>query len=256
LKNFQIKAKFTPLKLINLPPMSNNHHLLFSLSIISLLTVACGILHTILSGSAADSAPVIMAGMKINPPIDIPASKVKGEQTIVLAGGCFWGVEAVFENLKGVSNVVSGYSGGTAETANYDAVSNGTTGHAEAVKITYDPQQISLGKLLKIHFLIAHDPTQVNRQEPDSGTQYRSAIFFNNSEQQKVAKAYIDRLNKAHVFTAPIATQVVPLTKFYAAEEYHQNFIVRNPTQGYIVRFDLPKLAQLRQQFPNLIKKS
>jgi peptide-methionine (S)-S-oxide reductase len=236
--------------------MSNNYRLLSSLSIVSLLTVACGIPHPILSGSAADFTPVVMAGMKIDPPIDLPADKVKGEQTIVLAGGCFWGVEAVFEHLKGVSNVVSGYSGGTAATANYDTVSHGTTDHAEAVKITYDPQQISLGKLLKVYFLIAHDPTQVNRQEPDNGTQYRSAIFFKNPEQQKVAKAYIDRLNKAHIFTAPIATQLVPLVKFYAAEEYHQNFIDRNPTQAYIVRFDLPKLAQLRQQFPDLIKKS
>jgi peptide-methionine (S)-S-oxide reductase len=236
--------------------MLNNYRFLFSLSIVSLISVACGIPHTILSSPPADSTPVMMAGMKIDPPIDIPTSKVKGEQTIVLAGGCFWGVEAVFENLKGVSNVVSGYSGGTAVTANYDTVSHGTTDHAEAVKITYDPQQISLGKLLKIHFLIAHDPTQVNRQEPDNGTQYRSAIFFNSPEQQKVAKAYIDKLNKAHVFPEPIATQIVPLNKFYAAEDYHQNFIKRNPTQAYIVRFDLPKLAQLRQQFPSLIKKS
>jgi peptide-methionine (S)-S-oxide reductase len=251
----QMKVKFTPSKLINSPTMSSNYRLLFTLSIVLLVAVA-GVPHTILSDSAADSAPVIMAGMKIDPPIDIAAAKVKGEQTIVLAGGCFWGIEAVFEHLKGVSSVVSGYSGGTAATAKYETVSTGTTGHAEAVKITYDPQQISLGKLLKIHFLIAHDPTQVNRQSPDSGTQYRSAIFFNNPEQQKVAKAYIDKLNKAHVFLEPIATQVVPLTKFYAAEDYHQNFIKRNPTQAYIVRFDLPKIAQLRQQFPTLIKKS
>lgn len=236
--------------------ISSNYRLLFICSILSLVTVACGMPTTILSSSAADSETVIAAGMKIDPPIDLPSAKVKGEQTIVLAGGCFWGVEAVFENLKGVSNVVSGYSGGTAATANYDTISHGTTDHAESVKITYDPQQISLGKLLKVYFLIAHDPTQVNRQEPDNGTQYRSAIFFNNSEQQKIAKAYIDRLNKAHVFTAPIATQLVPLVKFYAAEEYHQNFIDRNPTQAYIVRFDLPKLAQLRQRFPDLIKKS
>jgi peptide-methionine (S)-S-oxide reductase len=236
--------------------ISPKYRLLISWSIMSLLAVSCSSLNTTFFSSAADSAPAITARMKINPPIDLPTSKIKGEQTIVLAGGCFWGVEAVFENLKGVSNVVSGYAGGTAATANYDNVSTGTTGHAEAVKITYDPQQISLGKLLKIHFLIAHDPTQVDRQEPDNGTQYRSAIFFTNSEQQKVAKAYIDRLNQARIFTKPIATQLVPLTKFYTAEEYHQDFITRNPTQGYIVRFDLPKLTQLRQQFPDLIKKS
>jgi peptide-methionine (S)-S-oxide reductase len=236
--------------------MLNNYRLLFGLVIVSLIAVACGIPHTILSSPSADSAPIVMAGIKIDPPVDIPATQAKGEQTIVFAGGCFWGVEAVFEQLKGVSNVVSGYSGGTAATANYETVSTGATGHAEAVQITYDPQQISYGKLLKIYFLIAHDPTQVNRQEPDSGTQYRSAIFFTNPEQQKVAKAYIDKLNKARVFTDPIATQLVPLTKFYAAEDYHQNFIDRHPTQAYIVRYDLPKLAQLRQQFPTLLKKS
>lgn len=236
--------------------MPNNYPLLFSLSIVSLITVACTIPQTILSTPSADSTPVVMAGMKIDPPIDIPAAKVKGEQTIVLAGGCFWGVEAVFEQLKGVSSVVSGYSGGTATTANYDAVSRGATDHAEAVKITYNPQQISLGKLLKVYFLVAHDPTQLNRQEPDVGPQYRSAIFFTNSDQQKVAKAYIDRLNKARVFPKLIATQLVPLTKFYAAEDYHQNFIDRNPNQAYVVRHDRPKLAQLRQQFPHLIKKS
>jgi peptide-methionine (S)-S-oxide reductase len=234
--------------------MPNNYPFLFSLSLVSLITVACGIPPTILSTPPADSSPVIMAGMKIDPPIDIPAAKVKGEQTIVLAGGCFWGVEAVFEQLKGVSNVVSGYSGGTARTANYDAVSRGETDHAEAVKITYNPQQISLGKLLKVYFLVAHDPTQVNRQEPDVGSQYRSAIFFTNSDQQKVAKAYIDRLNRASVFSEKIATQLVPLAKFYAAEDYHQNFIDRNPNQAYVVRHDRPKLAQLRQQFPSLIK--
>jgi peptide-methionine (S)-S-oxide reductase len=236
--------------------MQKNYSLLFILSIVSLIAVACGIPSTILSTPTADSTPIIMAAMKIDPPIDIPAAQFKGEQSIVLAGGCFWGVEAVFEQLTGVSNVVSGYSGGTATTANYDAVSHGKTDHAEAVKITYDPQKISLGKLLKIYLLIAHDPTQVNRQEPDIGTQYRSAIFFANSDQQKVAKAYIDRLNKARIFPNSIATKLVPLTNFYAAEDYHQNFIVRNPTQSYIVRFDLPKLAQLHQQFPNLIKKS
>jgi peptide-methionine (S)-S-oxide reductase len=236
--------------------ISLNYRLFISCLILSLVSVSCSVPNTISSSSAADLTPAIVAGMKIDPPIDITSSKFKGEQTIVLAGGCFWGVEAVFENLKGVSNVVSGYSGGTAATAKYNIVSHGATDHAEAVKITYDPQQISLGKLLKIYFLIAHDPTQINRQEPDNGTQYRSAIFFNNPEQQKVAKAYIDRLNKAHIFTAPIATQLVPLVKFYAAEDYHQNFIDRNPTQSYIVRYDLPKLAQLRQQFPNLIKKN
>jgi peptide-methionine (S)-S-oxide reductase len=247
---------FNSIEFTQLPiMMSRNYYLLFILSIVSIITVSCSVPPSISSSSAADPAPAMVAGMNIDPPAELAAIKVKGEQTIVLAGGCFWGIEAVFEDLKGVSNVVSGYSGGTATTAHYERVSTGTTGHAEAVKITYDPQQISYGQLLKIYFLIAHDPTQVDRQEPDLGTQYRSAIFFTSPEQQKVAKAYIDKLNQAQVFARPIATQLVPLTKFYAAEDYHQNFIVRNPTQAYIVRFDLPKLAQLRQQFPSLIKK-
>jgi peptide-methionine (S)-S-oxide reductase len=176
------------------------------------------------------------------------------QQTIVLAGGCFWGMEAVFEKLKGVKNVVSGFAGGPAATANYAAVSSGSTSHAEVVKITYDPRQISLGKLLKIYFLIAHDPTQIDRQGPDTGKQYRSAIFFSNPEQQKVAQAYIDRLNQSKVFQQPIATQLAALSNFYAAEDYHQNFIDRNPSYPYVVIHDLPKLAQLRQQFPDLIR--
>jgi peptide-methionine (S)-S-oxide reductase len=251
-----MKTKFNLSKSIDPTTMSDNYRFLFSLSIVSLIVAAFSIMpHMILSNPLVDSALVVLAGMNIDPPADLPTPNVKGEQTIVLAGGCFWGIEAVFEHLNGVSNVVSGYAGGTAATANYETVSHGMTGHAEAVKITYDPQQISYGQLLKIYFTIAHDPTQVNRQEPDSGTQYRSAIFFTNPEQQKVAKTYIDKLNKAQVFARLIATQLVPLTKFYAAEDYHQNFIDRNPTQAYIVRFDLPKLAQLRQQFPSLIKK-
>jgi peptide-methionine (S)-S-oxide reductase len=235
--------------------MSNNHRLAFSLAIVSLLTVGSGILHTILSSPPADSSPAIVVGMKIDPPIDIPAAKVTGEQTIVLAGGCFWGVEAVFENLKGVSDVVSGYTGGPATSANYDAVRTGTTGHAEAVKITYNPAQISYGQLLKIYFLIAHNPTQLNHQEADTGTQYRSAIFVTNSDEQAVAKAYIEKLDIAHVFAEPVVTQVVPLTEFYMAEEYHQDFIDRHPKHPYVMRHDLPKLAQLHQQFPNLLKK-
>ncbi|WP_310425760.1 peptide-methionine (S)-S-oxide reductase MsrA [Chamaesiphon sp. VAR_48_metabat_135_sub] len=234
--------------------MSPNYRLLFGLSILSFFVVAFIAPRTIFSNSTANSKPTIVAGMNIDPPIDLAAAKVTGEQTIVLAGGCFWGVEAVFEHLKGVSNVVSGFSGGTAATAHYDTVSNGTTGHAEAVKITYDPRQISLGKLLKIYFLIAHDPTQINRQSPDNGTQYRSAIFFANPEQEKVAKAYIDRLNQSRIFSEPIATRLVALDKFYAAEDYHQNFIVRNPNYPYVVVNDRPKLNLLRQQFADLIK--
>jgi len=190
-----------------------------------------------------------------NPATDIPASTAKEKQTVVLAGGCFWGMEAVFEHLKGVDDVVSGYSGGNAATAHYEAISSGETGHAESVKITYDPSQISYGQLLKIYFLIAHDPTQLNRQGPDWGAQYRSVIFFANNEQKRVAQAYIAQLNKAHSFRKPIVTQLVPLNSFYAAEEYHQQFIDRNPNYPYVVVHDLPKLAQLQKQFPDMYKK-
>jgi peptide-methionine (S)-S-oxide reductase len=177
-----------------------------------------------------------------------------GQQTAVFAGGCFWGMEGVFEHLKGVSNVVSGYAGGNARDAVYERVGTGQTGHAEAVQITYNPSQISYGQLLKIYFAIAHDPTQLNQQEPDSGTQYRSTIFFSDASQKQVAQAYISQLNEAKVFKKAIATQLSPLSKFYAAEDYHQNFLARNPTYPYIVAYDLPKIKQLQKQFPNLYK--
>lgn len=178
----------------------------------------------------------------------------KETMTVVFAGGCFWGMEAVFEHLKGVSDVVSGYSGGTAKTAVYGAVSSGQTEHAESVKITFDPSQISYEKLLQIYFFVAHDPTQLNRQYPDRGKQYRSAIFFANDEQKQIAEAYIDRLNKTKSFSNPIVTQLVPLQNFYPAEDYHQNFIVRNPNYPYVVIHDLPKLVQLQRQFPEAYK--
>lgn len=174
------------------------------------------------------------------------------KQTAVLAGGCFWGVEAVFEHVKGVSEVVSGYSGGDEKTANYPRVSSGGTDHAESVKITYDPTQISYGKLLKIYFSVAHDPTQVNRQGPDKGPQYRSAIFVTNDEQRQIAASYIAQLNQSKAFPKAIATQVVSMNTFYAAEPEHQDFLVHNPQHPYIVRHDLPKLVQLRKQFPDL----
>ncbi|MCL1466711.1 peptide-methionine (S)-S-oxide reductase MsrA [Argonema galeatum] len=190
-----------------------------------------------------------------DPATNIPTSTAPQKQTAVFAGGCFWGIEAVFEHLKGVSDVVSGFSGGSATTADYEMVSSGETGHAESVKITYDPSQISYEQLLKIYFLVAHDPTQLNQQGPDMGTQYRSAIFFANDEQKRVALGYIDRLNKAHIFQKPIVTQIVPLNGFYAAEEYHQNFIDRHPNYPYVVVNDLPKLNQLQTQFPDIYKK-
>lgn len=225
-------------------------------SLISLIAIALvvGISYKVFSNPMAYPSASVAAGSFPSPAIDSPKATVTGQQTVVLAGGCFWGMEAVFDHLKGVSNVVSGFSGGQAETAHYETVGTGETGHAEAVKITYDPSQISYGQLLKVFFSIAHDPTQLNRQGPDSGTQYRSAIFFTNPEQQQIAQAYINQLNQAHSFHQPIVTQLVPLNKFYAAEEYHQNFIAHNPNYPYVVMYDLPKLHQLKNQFAALYK--
>ena len=189
------------------------------------------------------------------PAVDIPAPAGKQKATAVLSGGCFWGVEAVFDRLKGVSDVVSGYAGGSRLTAHYEIVGTGITGHAESVKITYDPTQISYGKLLEVYFAVAHDPTQLNRQGPDQGTQYRSSIFYSNDEQKRVAEAYIDQLNKAKVFPRPIVTQVTPLKGFYDAEDYHQHYIDHNPDNPYVVYNDLPKLKHLQQQFPELLKR-
>lgn len=175
-------------------------------------------------------------------------------QTAVLAGGCFWGVEAVFEQLSGVTDVVSGYAGGTQMTAHYQIVSSGVTSHAESVKITFDPAKVSYGRLLKVFFAVAHDPTQLNRQGPDEGRQYRSSIFYANDEQKSIAEAYVAQLEKAHVFNRPIVTTVVPLEGFYAAEDYHQNFLVQHPDYPYIVVNDLPKLRALKAEFPELVK--
>ena len=189
-----------------------------------------------------------------NPVLDAPLASAKGEQTAVLAGGCFWGVEAVFEHVKGVIKVTSGYSGGSADTAQYATVSTGETGHAESVRIIYDPSKISYGQLLKVFFSVAHDPTELNRQGPDSGTQYRSAIFFGNEEQQRIAEAYIDQLNKARVFGAPIVTKVTALQSFYEAEGYHQDYLAHHPDEPYIIVNDLPKVENLRKHFPDLYK--
>jgi peptide-methionine (S)-S-oxide reductase len=181
-----------------------------------------------------------------------PASK--GAQTAVFSGGCFWGVDGVFKHVKGVTSVVSGFSGGSSADAHYEIVSTGETGHAESVDITFDPAQISYAQLLRVFFSVAHDPTELNRQGPDQGTQYRSAIFYVGDEQKQIALAYIDQLNKAHVFSGPIVTQVVPYVHFYPAEEYHQNFVERHPENPYIVFNDLPKIHALKTQFPDLYK--
>ena len=181
--------------------------------------------------------------------------QAKGEQTAVLAGGCFWGVEAVFEALAGVKDVVSGYAGGSKTSANYHVVSSGTTGHAESVRITYDPAKISYGQLLRVFFAVAHDPTQLNRQGPDEGPQYRSAIFFNGPEQKTVAEAYIKQLNDAKIFPRRIVTTVVTLDGFYPAEPEHQDFIRRNPWNPYVLANDRPKLELLEKDFPELLKR-
>jgi peptide-methionine (S)-S-oxide reductase len=203
---------------------------------------------------AAEDAVVIPA-----PAMDAQASD--GTQTVVVAGGCFWGVQGVFQHTAGVVNAVSGYAGGSKATADYNMVSTGTTGHAESVQITYDPKKISYGKILQIFFSVAHDPTQLNRQGPDSGTQYRSAIFTTSNEQKKVADAYIAQLDAAKVYKRPIVTKVGPLEGFYQAEAYHQDYLTLHPTQPYITYNDIPKIENLKKIFaenyveqPTLVK--
>jgi peptide-methionine (S)-S-oxide reductase len=188
------------------------------------------------------------------PSVDAALAGGKSDQTAVLAGGCFWGIQAVFQHVKGVISATSGYSGGASPTAEYELVSTGETGHAESVKITYDPSQITYGRLLQIFFSVAHDPTQLNRQGPDEGSQYRSAIFYTGDEQKRIAEAYIAQLSQAKVFSRPIVTQVAPLKAFYQAEAYHQDYATRHPDNPYIVYNDAPKVAHLRQQFPELYK--
>jgi peptide-methionine (S)-S-oxide reductase len=190
-----------------------------------------------------------------DPAVDSASPAAAGQQTAVIAGGCFWGIQAVFQHVKGVESATSGYSGGSAATAHYDQVSDGNTGHAESVKITFDPGQVSYGQLLKVFFSVAHDPTQLNRQGPDDGSQYRSVIFYSNDEQKHIAEAYISQLQAAKSFRRPIVTQVVPLQAFYTAEGYHQNYATLHPNNPYIFMNDAPKVDHLRKQFPNLYKK-
>ena len=189
-----------------------------------------------------------------DPEVDAPLAKVKGEQKAVLAGGCFWGIEAVFEHVKGVSDAKSGYAGGDAASADYRKVSSGTTGHAESVLVVYDPSQVTYGQLLKVFFSVAHNPTELNRQGPDRGTQYRSAIFYANEEQKRIAEAYIKQLDRIKVFNQPIVTQVAPLEAFHDAEAYHQDYLAQHPDEPYIVINDMPKVENLRKQLPELFK--
>ena len=201
--------------------------------------------------SAGTSAPSSPAPA---PLFSSPVATVAALDTAYFAGGCFWGIEGVYEHVKGVKSAVSGYSGGSASTANYDAVSGGDTGHAEAVQVIYDPSQISYAQLLHVFFSVAHDPTQLNRQGPDRGTQYRSAIFFNNAEQEQVARKYVAQLTAAKFYSRPIVTQLVKLTAFYPAEAYHQDYMVHHPNQPYIVFHDAPKVAALKKNFASIYK--
>jgi peptide-methionine (S)-S-oxide reductase len=190
-----------------------------------------------------------------SPAVDAQKATAKGKQTAVVAGGCFWGIQAVFAHVKGVHSATSGYSGGTVKNPDYETVSSGRTGHAESVQIVYDPSQVSYGELLRVFFSVALDPTELNRQGPDEGTQYRSVIFYANDEQKHIAEAYIAQLNQAKVFSGPIVTQVVPLQAFYPAEAYHQNYFELHPYEPYIRINDAPKVANLKREFPELYNK-
>jgi peptide-methionine (S)-S-oxide reductase len=215
----------------------------------SLLAVGCALVLLGIGTSglhAAEAAVAVPAPAVDNPQAPGPL------QTAVLAGGCFWGTQGVFEHVKGVKKVLAGYSGGAPSTASYETVSTGTTGHAESIQIVFDPAQVSYGEILRVFFSVAHDPTELNRQGPDEGTQYRSSIFYADPTQQKIASAYIEQLQQAHTFGRPVVTRVDPLKGFFPAEGYHQDYLVHNPHQPYIVYNDLPKIANLKRVFPDL----
>jgi len=190
------------------------------------------------------------------PIVDASLAQKPGEETVVFSGGCFWGVQAVFQHVKGVISATSGYSGGEAKTAEYEVVSTGRTGHAESVKVVFDPSQITYGQLLHVFFSVAHDPTQLNRQGPDEGTQYRSVVFFSTAEQERITQAYVEQLEKAHLFKHAIVTQVLPLKAFYPAEAYHQNYATIHPDSMYIRFNDAPKVENLKKQFSQIYRES
>lgn len=217
------------------------------------LSLALTLLASLLAATACNAKAGAAAALP-SPLVDATRASSPGQQTAVLAGGCFWGIQAVFQHVKGVISATSGYSGGAAKTAEYEVVSTGETGHAESVQIVYDPSQITYGELLRIFFSVAHDPTQLNRQGPDEGTQYRSSIFSANDEQKRIAEAYIAQLDQAKIFPRPIVTKVVPLQAFYPAEAYHQNYAALHPNQPYIMFNDAPKVEHLKQEFPGLYK--
>ncbi|MFO1313222.1 MAG: peptide-methionine (S)-S-oxide reductase MsrA [Burkholderiales bacterium] len=203
---------------------------------------------SLLLGAAAHAAPLPA------PVVDIPRASASGTQTAVFAGGCFWGVEAVFRHVKGVQSAVSGYAGGRTRNPSYEDVTTGMTGHAESVEVKFDPSQVTYGELLRVFMSVAHDPTELNRQGPDVGTQYRSAIYFVGDEQKKVAQAYIAQLDAARVYKSKIVTELAPLTVFYPAEAYHQDYLARHPTQPYIVYNDLPKLEALKKEYASMTR--
>jgi len=217
-----------------------------------LAATAAGLVAALLFTTRAISGSTPTITTLPDPALDQPVAAAKGEQTIVLAGGCFWGVQAVFQHVKGVVSATSGYAGGTVSSPSYENVSSGTTGHAESVKIVFDSSQVSLGQLLKVFFSVAHDPTELNRQGPDVGPQYRSAVFYTSEAQRQVVQAYIAQLTKAKAFPAPIVTQVAPLKAFYEAEGYHQNYYNLHPNQPYIVINDRPKVEALKTQFAQI----
>jgi peptide-methionine (S)-S-oxide reductase len=214
--------------------------------LLALIVAGCLLRNNVAASEKAMALPA--------PAVDQHLASSPGQETAVIAGGCFWGIQAVFQHVKGVISATSGYSGGSSSTAEYEIVSTGTTGHAESEKIVFDPSQITYGQLLQVFFSVATDPTQLNRQDPDEGTQYRSVIFYTNDEQKKIAEAYIAQLNGAKVFKNKIVTQVVPLKAFYPAEGYHQNYAAKHPDSPYIATYDAPKVAALQKMFPKLYK--
>jgi peptide-methionine (S)-S-oxide reductase len=210
---------------------------------------------TVLAGTLACRAGSGASAAVPSPVVDEAKAESKGKETAVVAGGCFWGIQAVFQHVKGVHSATAGYSGGTVKNPDYEMVSSGETGHAESVQIVYDPSQVTYGELLRVFFSVALDPTELNRQGPDRGTQYRSVIFYSNDEQKHIAEAYIAQLDQAKVYPRKIVTQVVPLQAFYDAEDYHQNYATIHPSDPYIVFNDAPKVANLRKEFPELYNK-
>ena len=208
--------------------------------------LACVLVFSLILGTTANGAGAPLP----SPAVDEQAAATSGNERVVFAGGCFWGIQAVFEHIKGVTKATAGYSGGNVKNPSYEEVSSGRTGHAESVEVVYDPSQMTFGQLMRVFFSVALDPTELNRQGPDEGTQYRSAIFYETPEQQRLAEAYIQQLTEAKAFPHPIVTQIVPFKAFYRAEEYHQDFLMHNPDNPYIVINDLPKLSNLKKEFP------